>query len=267
MNLNRLFGWLDYIIYLIQSTNRHGVHSPFVYDFADKVLYRQSTNSFEPSAELCRKRMLQSDSKILINNDLSVVKLSHLANHRVPIAKYHRLLFRWVQYKQLGGNIIEIGSSLGVLPLYLQRGNIHYNHELIQRFFSYDRSKKINEITQFNLRSYECNELVISHPFNEVSDFEKHFTYHSVPHSPISIMVINDSLTDTEFWSIIDFVAPRLEPNGCIAIFGIYNSEETRLRWKRLENDDNFRVTIDLFGMGLVFTRKEQIKEAFLLRY
>jgi hypothetical protein len=39
------------------------------------------------------------------------------------------------------------------------------------------------------------------------------------------------------------------------------------LRWKRLENDDNFRVTIDLFGMGLVFSRKEQIKEAFLLRY
>ena len=51
MNLNGLFGWLDYFIYLVQSTNHHGVHSPFVYDFADNVLYRQLANSYEPAAE------------------------------------------------------------------------------------------------------------------------------------------------------------------------------------------------------------------------
>jgi len=267
MNLNGLFGWLDYIIYLVQSSNRHGVHSPFVYDFADKVLYRQFVNSYEPAAELCRKRMLQSDAKILLNSELKEISLSDVANNRIPLAKYYRLLFRWIQYKQLGGNIIEIGSSLGVLALYLQRGNIHYEHYLIQRFFSYDRSKKINEITQFNLRSYENNELVISHPFTEVSEIAKHFNHHSIPNSPISLLVINEMLSNSEFWSIIDFASPRLESNGCVAIFGINTSEESRLRWKQLENDDNFRVTIDLFGVGLIFARKEQIKEAFLLRY
>jgi hypothetical protein len=66
---------------------------------------------------------------------------------------------------------------------------------------------------------------------------------------------------------LLDYASTRLEPNGCIAIFGINSSVESQLRWKQLENDDNFRVTIDLFGMGLVFARKEQIKEAFLLRY
>lgn len=142
MNLNGLFGWLDYFIYLVQSTNHQGVHSPFVYDFADNVLYRQLTNSYEPAAELCRKRMLQSDAQLLLDSKLTAQALSDIANNRIPIAKYNRLLFRWIQYKQLGGNIIEIGSSLGVVPLYLQRGNIHYEHDLIQRFFSYDRSKK-----------------------------------------------------------------------------------------------------------------------------
>jgi hypothetical protein len=80
-------------------------------------------------------------------------------------------------------------------------------------------------------------------------------------------MVINEKLSNPEFWSLLDFASTRLEPNGCIVIFGINNSVESQLRWKQLENDDNFRVTIDLFGMGLVFARKEQIKEAFLLRY
>ena len=78
MNLNGLFGWLDYLIYLVQSSNRHGVHSPFVYDFADKVLYRQLANSYEPAAELCRKRMLQSDAKILLDSELKEISLSLL---------------------------------------------------------------------------------------------------------------------------------------------------------------------------------------------
>jgi len=267
MNLNGLFGWLDYFIYLVQSTNHHGVHSPFVYDFADNVLYRQLANSYEPAAELCRKRMLQSDAKLLLDSKLTAQALSNIANNRIPLAKYNRLLFRWIQYKHLGANIIEIGSSLGVLPLYLQRGNIHYGHELIQRFFSYDRSKKVNEITQFNLRSYENNELVISHPFTEIPDIIDHVCHHSLPNSKISLLVINDTLTDSEFWSILDFASTRMESNGCIAILGINKSVDSRLRWQQLENDDNFRVTINLFGMGLVFARKEQIKEAFLLRY
>lgn len=268
MNLNGLFGWLDYLIYLVQSTNRHGVHSPFVYDFADNVLYRQIANSYEPAAELCRKRMVQSDANIQLQSDETAISISQLAYYRIPLAKYNRLLFRWIQHKQLGGNIIEIGSTLGVLPLYLQRGNINHNHELIQRFFSYDRSKKINEITQFNLRSYECNELVISHPFSAINDITHHFEHHRYAQSPISLVSINDdSIPDEEFWSLLDFLSVQLEPNGCIAISNINKTADSRLRWKQIENDEKFQVTIDLFGMGLIFVRKEQIKEAFLLRY
>ena len=32
--------WLDYLSYVFQSTNRHGIHSPFVYSFADSILYK-----------------------------------------------------------------------------------------------------------------------------------------------------------------------------------------------------------------------------------
>ena len=110
-------------------------------------------------------------------------------------------------------------------------------------------STQINEITQFNLRSYENNELVISHPFDEIADITKHFNHHSLPNSPISLLVINEKLSNPEFWSLLDFASTRLEPNGCIVIFGINNSVESQLRWKQLENDDNFRVTIDLFGI------------------
>ena len=268
MNLNRFFGWLDYLIYLAQSTNRHGVHSPFVYDFADNVLYRKTPNAYESAAELCRKRMLQSEAKIQHQPAHAPKPISELAFKRIPLAKYYRLLFRWIQYKQLGGNIIEIGSSFGVLPIYLQRGNVKYNDEWVHRFFSYDRSEKIVEITRFNLSHYECNETVVVHPYSSISQIISHFTHHSLANSPIGLIVVNDeTLGDEDFWQLMDFAAKNLEPNGCIVIFNLNQTVQSRLRWKQIENDENFQVTIDLFGMGLIFVRKEQIKEAFLLRY
>lgn len=123
MNLNGLFGWLDYFIYLVQSTNHQGVHSPFVYDFADNVLYRQLTNSYEPAAELCRKRMLQSDAQLLLDSKLTAQALSDIANNRIPIAKYNRLLFRWIQYKQLGATSSKLEVHW-VLCLYICNGEI-----------------------------------------------------------------------------------------------------------------------------------------------
>mgnify|MGYP003343795833 FL=1 len=83
-----------------------------------------------------------------------------------------------------------------------------------------------------------------------------------------SLIVVNDeTLGDEDFWQLMDFAAINLEPNGCIVIFNLNQTVQSKLRWKQIENDENFQVTIDLFGMGLIFVRKEQIKEAFLLRY
>jgi hypothetical protein len=110
--------------------------------------------------------------------------------------------------------------------------------------------------------------LVISHPFSAINDITHHFEHHRYAQSPISLVSINDdSIPDEEFWSLLDFLSVQLEPNGCIAISNINKTVDSRLRWKQIENDEKFQVTIDLFGMGLIFVRKEQIKEAFLLRY
>lgn len=91
MSLNGLFGIIDYLIYLVQSTNRHGVHSPFVYHFTDKILYGKSPCLFEPSAEMCRKRMVQSRRKINIHGKEE--SLSKVAINLIPSSKYNRLFF------------------------------------------------------------------------------------------------------------------------------------------------------------------------------
>ena len=258
MSLQGLFGIVDYILYLVQSTNRHGVHSPFVYHFTDKVLYGNMACEFEPSAELCRKRMIQSKRKLVI--DSAHVSLSRLSASRIPIAKYNRLLFRWVQDQQLGNHIIEVGSSLGVMPLYLQRGDAGIN-----RYSVFDKNEAVLKITAFNTKEYDCKEPIAVCGYQKVAEITLQIEqFHPMP---IDLLIINERLEATEFWSLVEWAIPRLSEHGSIVMTTIRAHEDQLLSWEQLKNQPEITVGIDLFGMGMAFARKSQEKENFLLRY
>lgn len=259
MSLNGLFGFIDYLLYLVQSTNRHGVHSPFVYAFADQVLYGKGTCVFEPAAELCRKRMIQS-KKIIDFSDSNRVGLSKLSFAKIPSAKYNRLLFRWVQNQQLGQHIVEIGSTLGVLPLYLQRGANEFS-----RYHIFDCSPKLLDITDYNLNEYECNENCGLHPYSNATSLKNTLIINNIAH--VDLFVINQPMKTNEFWEIIDICIPLMGNTAAIIVNNINETPESQMRWKQLQNHEGITVCIDLFGIGMAFTRKEQQKESFLLRY
>jgi hypothetical protein len=44
-------------------------------------------------------------------------------------------------------------------------------------------------------------------------------------------------------------------------------SDEMTLAWEKIKNHPKVNVTIDLYSMGVVFFRKEQEKEHFVLRF
>lgn len=258
MSLNGLFGIIDYLIYLVQSTNRHGVHSPFVYHFTDQILYGQTPCMFEPSAEMCRKRMVQSRRKISMHGEEK--PLSKIALNLIPSSKYNRLLFRWIQTKQRGQYIVEIGSSLGVTPLYIQRG---FNE--IPRYFVFDKHEEILNITQFNLREYGCNESVVTTNYTAVEDVIKNLE--TLPPANLDMLIINDELEASEFWQLLDWAIPRLGEESCIVMTSIRRTQEQQLLWQQLQHQKEITVGIDLFAMGMAFARKSQEKENFILRY
>jgi predicted O-methyltransferase YrrM len=47
----------------------------------------------------------------------------------------------------------------------------------------------------------------------------------------------------------------------------IYCSSEMKETWNEIKNNDRVSVTIDLFFMGIVFFRKEQVKQHFVIKY
>ena len=116
-----LFQGLQYINFLFQSKNQHGVHSPFVYDFVTKCLYKKSDmlliNAFKKIKKLLfsnlnfiEVRDFGSGSKLFKSNKRQISKIAKIAgisNKKVKI------LTKIITYFK-PNTILEIGTSVGL---------------------------------------------------------------------------------------------------------------------------------------------------------
>jgi hypothetical protein len=59
-----------------------------------------------------------------------------------------------------------------------------------------------------------------------------------------------------------------MHPAAWMIVQGIHSSAVMETAWERLKKNDQVRLTIDLFSVGIIFCRKEQKeKEHFIIRY
>lgn len=72
--------------------------------------------------------------------------------------------------------------------------------------------------------------------------------------------------TIPENLQFIDAVQPLLNNDSFLVILNNYGNKKEHLEWKSIQNHKTSIVTIDTFIMQLVFFRKEQKKEHFVIR-
>jgi len=63
----------------------------------------------------------------------------------------------------------------------------------------------------------------------------------------------------------LDTIFPYCKNNTCIFIEDIHRTENFYAFWKTLCLNENFSVSIETFNLGLLFFRKEQKKEHFII--
>jgi hypothetical protein len=58
----------------------------------------------------------------------------------------------------------------------------------------------------------------------------------------------------------------ELQNDTMVLLDGIYRDKISSDNWKKLKKLEHVRVTVDLYYCGLLFFRKEQVKEHFKIR-
>ena len=59
----------------------------------------------------------------------------------------------------------------------------------------------------------------------------------------------------------------KAHDESCFVFDDIYWSEEMRQAWQTIQNHESVTVSIDLFWVGIVFFRKKQPKQHFVLKF
>lgn len=252
----------SYLNFLKNSTNQHGVHSPFVFSLVTKCFYDKTNYPEYKTLNTYRNDLLQNHKTIEVTDfgagsrvfKSNQRKISAIAKNAGISKKRAQLLFRIVKYFQ-PESILEIGTSLGLATTALSLGNQNAKVTTLEgcqetmsiaknQFVKFD-FKNINGITT-EFKNYLLSENLKSEIYNLVYIDGNHSKNATLEYFELLL----PSVTNDSVWIFDD----------------IHWSQDMEEAWEIIKNHPKVKVTIDTFQWGLVFFRKEQEKEHFTIR-
>jgi len=244
-----------YVHYLWFSKNRHGVHSPFVFDFIEHVI---RSNYKDRKVELLRKKLLKDHSLINIKDfgtgEDKKVSISQIASRSLKKPIEAQLIARLTQYFAID-EVIEFGTSLGVTTAYIARSRSAVKVKTIEG------SEEVFDIAKAN-----WNKMAIKNIKAYNGEFDSILPI-LIPFEKERTLFFIDG--NHRFKSTLEYF--NKIKDGCneksIFIFDdIHWSKGMEDAWKAIKNDQRVTLTIDLFELGIVFINPRLKKEHFIIR-
>ncbi|PIA78024.1 methyltransferase [Gaetbulibacter sp. 4G1] len=255
-----IFQIIQYIKFLLKSTNQHGVHSPFVYDLVTKCFYDKTNYDGYKSILNYKKALLKNKTKLSVT-DLGVGShvlkqnqrsISEMAKNAGTTYKRAKLLYRLTNYFEFE-NILELGTSLGIATQAMHIANPKTNLTTIEG---------CPNISEFSKEAFEKLKLQNINTVNgnfdavikEFTSNRYDFIFFDGNHQKDATLNYFEALLETTH-------------NNSVFIFDdIYWSKDMTEAWETIKKHQKVTVTIDTFFWGFVFFRKEQVKEHFSIR-
>ena len=246
-----------YLHYYLTASNGkgHGVHSPFVFDFIEKVLNDQRHFYAYDTIEALRNRLLNdkrvievedfgAGSRISSSNKRSI---ESIAKNALKSPKYAQLLFRLVNHYK-PGRILEMGTSLGVSTAYLAAGNPS------AVVVTLEGSKEIAAVARQNFEQLGLEAIQqVTGNFDETLPFV-------LKDQKFDLVFIDGNHRKEPTLNYFRLLLTNIHNETILIFDDIHWSREMEDAWMEICSNENVRVSIDLFFMGIVVFR-ESIRE------
>lgn len=253
----------SYLGHLVKARNRHGVHSPFVYELITHVL--RPTNELPKFAtiEALREDLLDSEQTIRVNDlgagsrvfDMPSRQVADIAKTALKPAPQAQLLFRLARYFN-AQHVLELGTSFGITTLYLalgaDEGAVHtiegcpQTLRIAQHHFDQLKQRNIHSVLgSFRNRLPEALQRM----------------------GTVDLVFIDGHHAKDPTLEYFELCLGKAHSDTVFVFDDIHWSRGMEQAWEAIKAHPRVTVTIDLYNLGLVFLRTEQAKEHFTLRY
>ena len=252
---------ITYIKFLSKSKNEHGVHSPFVFNLITQCLYEKSTPEGFQSWQKFRNQLRSNQnyievtdfgagSKVFSSNKRQISKIARYAGISKKRAKLLMKLSRYFDFK----NVLEIGTSLGLGTSAIAMENSNANVITLEGCTETTKVAK-SMFDQFDLSNIEVKE----------GDF-KETLKKSINNSKYDLIYFDGNHSKEATIDYFEQCLSAIHNNTLFLFDDIHWSSEMEAAWEFISTHKKVSVSIDTFQWGLVFFRKEQQKEHFIIR-
>lgn len=233
------------------------IHSPTAYEFTNACLYnRKDYYAFDIIEELKEELKknnasiefedLGAGSKVLKTKSRSV---KEILKYSVKNKKYGKLFFKSVLYLN-AKTIVELGTSLGISTAYFAMADKN------AKVVTVEGVKEIAEIAQKNFDKLNLKKVELI-----VDNFDNCLEKIVEENPSIDILYIDGNHTYEATIKYFNSLFPSLHKDSLVIIDDIYWSEDMHKAWEEIKNNNEVKLTIDLYQLGLVFFKREILQK------
>jgi predicted O-methyltransferase YrrM len=242
------------------------VHSPFVFSLITKCFYDKKSKPEYSILKEYRNSLLENKNSIEVTDfgaGSKVFKstkreISKIAKTAGISPKRAELLFRIVHYFQ-PSSILEIGTSLGLATSALSLGSRSVGTKA--KITTLEGCPETAKIAQDLLRQFG-----LANINSVVTEFHSYLSEVQLPTVAIQLIYFDGNHSKKATLDYFELLLPTLTNDSVWIFDDIHWSPEMEEAWKVIKNHPKVSVTIDTFQWGLVFFRREQEKQHFVIR-
>lgn len=244
------------------------LHSPFVFELYKYCIKKQKNPpAIFKEIEYIRTR-LKKNKQTLNYTDYGAsskqkglgkrVKVSVLARKHLKPARIAEILY-YITHHYPYQNIIELGTSLGITTSYLAIGaQTHLNAKLHSIEGCHDVHGIANEV----FKQLHLGSAIHSH----LGDFNTVLPKLLEEIQDLDLLFVDGNHTYEATLNYFNQCLLKAHNSSVFIFDDIYWSKGMTRAWEEIKQHPKVTVTVDLFFIGLVYFRTEQVKQNFRLR-
>ena len=250
-----------YFNFLLNSQNQHGLHSPFVYDLVTKCFYDKSTHQEYELIRNYRNDLLRNKNEIKVSDFgagsrvfnsnqrpvFSIAKTAGITLHRA------KLLNRLTKYLNIT-TALELGTSLGIASTAIA-GNKR------TQLITIEGCPETAGVAKEQFQKYQLDNIDL-----RIDKFENTLDQLLQENKKFDLIYFDGNHQKDATLDYFNMLLPTAHNDSVFIFDDIHWSQEMQGAWEQIKLEPQVKVTIDTFQWGLVFFRKEQVKQDFRIR-
>lgn len=253
----------SYLKYRLHSTSKHGIHSPFIFHLLTEVIQKNEIPLETQKIEQLRNALLKDDRSIRITdygagskvNSAKERKVKNIVKNSTHPKKDLLLFYRLLQHFQ-PKTLLELGTSLGISAAYI--ASAVPKSQLI----TLEGCAETAAIAKENFKKLHLQNVACA-----VGKFEDNLTPVLNNLNQLDFVFFDGNHQKEPTLNYFEMCSEKAHNDSLFIFDDIHWSEGMEAAWEKIKQHEKVQVTIDLFRFGLVFFRKEQRKQDFVIRY